>query len=45
MHNEIDWGNIIAGFGGVFVLGVIGIVVHWYLGRREERERQGRRKP
>jgi len=37
-----DIGNIIVGFGGVFVLGVIGVVVHWYLGRQEARE-AGRR--
>lgn len=41
----VNTGNIIVGFGGIFVIGLIGIAVHLYLGRREERERQARRKP
>lgn len=35
MGNDINVGNVIVGFGGVFVLALIGVAVHWYLGRRE----------
>ena len=37
MGNDYDVVNVIVGFGGVFVLGVIGVVVHWYLGRASPR--------
>lgn len=39
MSSDINWGNVIVGFGGVFLLGVIGVVVHLYLGRQEARKR------
>ena len=42
MGNDVDWGNIAVGFGGVFVLGLIGAAVHWYLGRREQDQRRNR---
>lgn len=38
MGHGVDIGNVIVGFGGVFVLAIIGAVVHWYLGVLDDRD-------
>jgi len=40
MSDDVIVGNIIVGFGGVLVLALIGVAVHWYLGRRERTKPQ-----
>lgn len=36
--------NLLIGFGGVFLIAVIGAIVHWYLGKKELQEAARTRK-
>ena len=41
MGNDVNVGNIIVGFGGVFLLGVIGFLVAWFSEPDEDAEPGG----